>query len=227
MDPRSRARSYTVLTMVVAWFGVLMQGYLSLNMAVLNGNSLFDGLVTFLGFFTILSNILVCCALTLPLAAPASAAGKFFAGDFAAGGVAASIAFVGISYHLLLRTIWAPRGAQLVADWVLHYVVPALFVVYWFVYCRRGSLRWVYPLYWSAYPVAYFVYVLIRGEVIGSYPYHFIDASAIGYGRTTVNAFGLLAAFIVLGSLFVACDRYTLHWLGRSDVRQRKQRGSR
>jgi hypothetical protein len=207
VNPRSSARPYMALTMIVAWLGVLLQGYLSLDTAVANGHSLLDGLFTFLSFFTVLTNILVCLALTLPLAVPGSAAGKFFAGEFASGGVAVSIAFVAISYHLLLRKIWDPQGAQLVADRLLHYVVPALFVVYWFAYSRRGSLRWVYPLYWSAYPTAYFVYVLVRGEVIGSYPYHFIDASAIGYGRTTVNALGLLAAFVVLGLLFVGVDR--------------------
>ena len=218
MNPRSTARPYMVLTMIVAWLGVLLQGYLTLNTAVANGHSLVDGLMMFLGFFTILTNVLVCCTVTLPLVAPASAAGLFFAREFAVGGVAASIAFVAISYHFLLRNVWDPRGAQLVADRVLHYVVPALFLVYWFAYVRRVSLRWAYPLYWSAYPAAYFVYVLVRGEMIGSYPYHFIDVSAIGYGRTTVNALGLLAAFIVLGSLLVACDRYLFLRLARSNL---------
>jgi hypothetical protein len=41
------------------------------------------------------------------------------------GCATAAILVVGIGYHALLREIWDPRGAQRVADVVLHYVVPA------------------------------------------------------------------------------------------------------
>jgi len=33
------------------------------------------------------------------------------------------------------------------------------------------------------------------------YPYHFIDAGSIGYGRTMLNAAGLLVLFVGLGTL--------------------------
>jgi len=192
----------------VAWFGVLLQCYLSLNLATANGQTIAHGVVIFLGFFTVLTNILVCLALTLPLIVRASPAGKFLSGPFAVGGIAANIAFVAISYHFLLRNIWNPQGAQLLADMLLHYVVPALFVVYWLVYSRTGSLRWVHPFFWSLYPAAYFIYVLARGELTGIYPYGFMDVSAIGYRHSIVNALGLLIGFIVLGSLFVGLDRF-------------------
>lgn len=203
----SNSRPYMIAAAAIAWSGVLLQCYLSLNLAAEHGRTIAGGLITFFGFFTVLTNILVCFALTLPVITRA-AAGRFFASPFAAAGIAANIAFVALSYHLLLRNIWNPQGAQLLADELLHYVTPALFIAYWCIYCRTGSLRWVHPLWWSLYPTAYFIYVLVRGEFIGTYPYGFIDVSAIGYRQTIINAFGLLFGFILLGLLFVGLDRF-------------------
>jgi hypothetical protein len=49
--------------------------------------------------------------------------------------------------------------------------------------------------------------VLIRGRIINSYPYGFINPNAIGYERTMINGVGLLFVFIVLGLLVVALGR--------------------
>jgi hypothetical protein len=72
---------------------------------------------------------------------------------------------------------------------------------------RKGPLRWSDPLVWGIYPTVYFIYVLVRGEVIGSYPYGFIDVNSIGYPKTLVNAVGLLLIFVILGLGIVVIDR--------------------
>lgn len=203
----AKARTLTAAIAVIAWFAVLLQFYLSLRLTLANGGSIGRAIVIFLGYFTVLTNIVVCVALTFPLLAPNSAPGRFFARPAVAGGVATSIALVAIAYHLLLRTVWDPQGLQLLADVLLHYVVPLLYLVYWWLAVPKASLSWTDPLLWSAYPAAYLVYALVRGAIIGTYPYPFIDVTEIGYGRTGINALGLLFAFIVLGALFVALGR--------------------
>jgi hypothetical protein len=201
------ARMYSTAAAVVSWSGVLLQAYLTVVASLAGGRSVVDGLILFFGYFTITTNILVCLALTLPLLSSTGTATRFFARSFSVAGIAAQIAFVALAYHFLLRKAWDPQGAQLFADVLLHYVVPALFVAYWFLYWRNGSLRWVYPLYWSLYPTAYFIYVLVRGEIIGAYPYAFIDVAAIGYRHVVANAVALLLAVIGLGLLIVLIDR--------------------
>ena len=84
------------------------------------------------------------------------------------------------------------------ADVLLHYVVPALVLAYSLLMLRRATLRWTAPLWWGLYPVAYFVYVLIRGVIIGRYPYHFIDVSVLGYALTLRNAVVLWVAYLAL-----------------------------
>jgi hypothetical protein len=203
------ARRLAALLAAVAWFGILLQLWQTLRLIVTEGRSLAFVLIAYFGYFTILTNLLVCWSLTALAAAGTSRSSRFMAGPFGAGGVATSIIFVALSYHLLLRMIWNPEGADWVANVCLHYVTPILYFVYWFSYVRRRTLQWIDPLVWGAYPIAYFVYALVRGEMINSYPYGFIDVSAIGYAATVRNGIALLVGFILVGEILVGIDRMT------------------
>jgi hypothetical protein len=198
-----RARAVTIALAALGWFSVLLQLILILSTA----RSLGSGLVTYLGYFTILTNLLVCVSLTMPLIAPASSVGRFFSRGEATAGVATSIVFVGISFHVLLRNVWHPQGLDYLANLLLHYVMPSLYLLYWWFVAPKAALRWIHPVIWGIYPTLYLIYALIRGAIIGSYPYGFIDAGAIGYGQTLINGVGLLVCFIVLGLLLVASAR--------------------
>jgi len=204
-------RAMVIGLAALAWSGVLLQLYLSLHSAIENGRGVVGGLVSYFGYFTIVTNLLVCISLTIPLLAPASSAGRFFARSDVTAGVATSIVFVGLAYHLLLRNVWNPQGLNLIANDLLHYVTPILFLAYWWFYFPKGALRWSYPLIWGLYPTVYLIYALIRGSIIGSYPYGFLDPSATGYQQTLINAVGLLIAFIVIGLLFTALGRVQRH----------------
>ena len=200
-------RTFALILAALAWFSVLLQCYLSLQLASLHGKTIAAGLEVFFSYFTVLTNLLICVSLTLSLATPSSALGQWFSRPSTVAGIATSILFVGLSYHFLLRHTWNPQGARLIADVLLHYVVPALYVIYWWFTAPRAELGWMNPVTWSIYPTLYLVYALIRGRITGSYPYPFIDAAALGYGRTLLNGFGLLLVFIALGCLFVALSR--------------------
>jgi hypothetical protein len=211
MSPSLRSRSLTFALAAIGWFSILLQGYLTLSAAAVNGQGIGGGLVAFFGYFTILTNLLVCLSLTFPLLMPSSPPGKYFSRPEIMAALATSIVFVGLSYHFLLRNVWHPQGAQKVADLLLHYVMPTLTLIYWWLVSPKRSLRWVDPLYWGAYPALYLAYVLIRGPIVRSYPYGFIDPVAIGYPRTMINSSGLLLVFFGLGLLLVALGRTQKH----------------
>jgi hypothetical protein len=200
-------KALVVALAALAWFAVLLQLLLTLHSNIENGKGVVVGLVSYLGYFTILTNLLVCVSLTLPLLAASSAPGRFFARSDVTAGVTTSIVFVSLAYHFLLRNVWHPQGLQLLADVLLHYLMPVLFLIYWWFNFPKGALRWSYPVIWGAYPTAYLIYVLIRGRFIGNYPYGFIDPLAIGYERMMINAVGLLIVFIALGLILVALGR--------------------
>jgi len=189
------------LVAVIAWLGVLLQLYLSVRLALGSGKSLVDGLVVYFGYFTVLTNILVALACTLPLTLGSSRFGRWFGSGMVLGCTTTAILFVGIAYHVLLRHVWAPEGLQWVADMTLHYVVPTAVLVYWISFPPRQKLPAWTPLAWCIYPIIYIAYALARGELIGSYPYHFIDVTSLGYPKVLINSLGLLVVFAVLGGV--------------------------
>ena len=40
---------------------------------------------------------------------------------------------------------------------------------------------------------------MVRGEILLSYPYPFIDVLTLGYTRTVIAAVGFLSRFVILG----------------------------
>lgn len=183
------------LLAAVAWFGVLLQFALSLALSKANGYSLAHGAITYFGYFTVLSNLLVAVIASMGLVVPESRA---FSGSVR-GCATTAIVLVGIGYHVLLREVWDPQGWQQLADNTLHYVVPLLSLAYWGLFPPRWRLAAYAPLAWGAYPVAYFAYVIVRGKLIGSYPYYFIDVGELGFATVLTNALAFLLAFVALG----------------------------
>lgn len=202
--PTPFEKRVTLLLALLVWFAVLLQ----LGLSLAGGQSALQGLVAYLGYFTVLTNLFVALVLTLPAVAAASFWGRFFARAPVQVCAAISIVLVGFSYHFLLRNIWDPQGWQWLADVLLHYAVPTLFGLYWLgIAPGKQGLRWWVPLAASAYPLAYFVYAMVRGVWLGSYPYPFIDLNALGYAAVLRNALGLLAGFVLVGFVFLVVGK--------------------
>lgn len=205
----------TSFVALVAWFGVLLQLVLSLQLAMVNGKSAGDGVVAYLGYFTVLTNLLVAVSLSWPLLRPHSTPGRWFQRPGVASAVTVSILIVGLAYHLLLRHVWNPQGLQWLADVTLHYATPVLCLAHWWLAVPPARMAWRAPLAWATWPLAYLVYALLRGTWLQSYPYPFIDMTTLGYPQTLLNSAGLLIVFLLIGSVLVAISRARLTWLAR------------
>jgi hypothetical protein len=205
-NPRGH-KIYAALCALLGWFGLAVQLYLIVYARWETQASVMGGLVKFFSFFTILTNILVAVALTCAAIQRHSAGHRFFRSPIVCGGITVSIVLVGIAYNLLLRHLWQPEGWQRVADEVLHDVMPLAFLLYWWLYIPKGSLRLTHVLMWMAYPVVYFAYVLLRGDLIGDYIYPFIDVGTIGFAQAFINALGVLAGFVAMGLVLWGVDK--------------------
>ncbi len=184
---------------VIAWTGVLLQFGLSINLALANGKSASAGVVAFFGYFTVLSNLFLALVAATPLIVGDSRLGRWLGKPAVLGCATTAMLTVGVGYHVLLRHVWNPQGLQLLADGVLHYVAPIAALAYWVAYPPKINLSVSAPLAWCLYPICYVIYALVRGELLGSYPYYFLDVIALGYEGVLLNAFGLLACFIFVG----------------------------
>ncbi|BBH35166.1 hypothetical protein SAMN04488697_1068 [Pseudomonas sp. 43mfcvi1.1] len=211
IDLRRPARLVAVAA-VLGWTGLSIQLYLILLGRWELDASLLGGLVNFFSFFTVLTNTLVAVVLTWELNPRQSPARRWFLWPSVRSGIAVSIALVSLAYNLLLRHLWQPEGWQFVADELLHDVMPLLYIVYWWLYVPKGTLRLGHIGLWMIYPLVYFAYVLLRGDLLAAYPYPFIDVANLGYPQVFINAGGILAGFVGIALAVVGVDR----WLGRT-----------
>lgn len=197
--PHPLDRTMLAALAVVAWSALLLQLYLSIELAFSNGRGVIHGTLAFLAYFTVLTNLFVALSATLPLVAGATLPGRFFAKPEVLGCAITSIVMVGAGYHVLLRNAWSPQGLQLLADYLLHYAVPLCALAYWVVFAPRTRLGALAPLAWCIYPVGYFIYALIRGELTGMYPYYFIDVAELGFAKVLANSAAMLVVFLLVG----------------------------
>jgi hypothetical protein len=188
----------------VAWFALVLQYTLTITKP---GAPFIEATVRYFGSFTILTNILVALALTLPWLAPQSRAGRFFDRPSVRTAILTYIIIVAVIYHYLLAKLWNPQGWQLIADTIEHVVTPALYVIDWVLFVPKGTLRWKSALAWLAFPLAYAAYSLIHGAVTGYYPYPFINVAEFGYDKILINMAVLVLVFVGLGLALIGIDR--------------------
>ena len=206
--PSVARRRFAAIAAVLGWAGLSIQLYLIFYSRWTLAASLTGGLVSFFSYFTVLSNTLVATVLTCEATSRESAARRWFLQPWVSSGVAVSIAVVGLAYSLLLRHLWHPQGWQWLADELLHDVMPLLFLGYWWCCVPKGMLRLGHIALWVIYPLVYFAYSLLRGNLLAVYPYPFIDVEKLGYPQVFINAGGLLAGFVVIALWVVGLDRW-------------------
>jgi len=205
MNPKTKS-IFRGLIIIVAWFGLLVQLYLTVTTD--SGKSVFEKLVNYFSYFTILTNTLVAFGTTMSLLLPRSEIGKFFAQPHTESALTVYIVIVAIIHFLFLREVVELQGWNVLSDFVLHTVVPALYLIYWIFFVPKGELRWQDALQWLVYPFVYFVYVLIRGFIDNFYPYPFANVDQLGYGRALTNGAWIILSFFVLGLILVFIDRF-------------------
>jgi hypothetical protein len=210
---------------LVAWFAVLFSAYLSVSGYYLGkedpskpsllGNipsghdQWYERLFDYLTYFTIWSNITVAVVLTVLWLRP----DLFVRRD----GVGATwralrldsvlmIVITGIVYNVILFTP-GKTGADLVSDTALHMVVPALTLLVWLLAGPRGLIEartlaagLVLPLVWA-------VMALVRGAVVGAYPYPFLDVATNGLASVLAFIVGILVLALVIAAILLAVDR--------------------
>ncbi|CAI2795392.1 MULTISPECIES: Pr6Pr family membrane protein [Pseudomonas] len=200
-------KRFVAAAALAGWAGLAIQQYLIFYSRWTSGASLLGGLINFFSFFTVLTNTLAVVVLSYAWVNRDSAAKQFFLAPRVSSGIAVSIVVVSLAYNLLLRHLWSPSGFQFIADELLHDVMPVLFLIYWWRCVPKGHLRFRHIGAWVIYPLVYFAYALLRGDLLGQYQYPFIDVSTLGYPQVFVNAGGILLGFVLIALAVVGLDR--------------------
>ena len=199
-------RWFALGTALVAWSALVLQYALLIDMTRNDIGPLL-ATVRFCSYFTVLSNLLVALTATFAAVATRSAIGQWFARPSVRGATALCIGITCAIYFFVLASTWAPQGAQLVADVMLHYVVPGLYLSWWIVCVPHNQLAWSDALRWLLLPLAFLIWSRVRGAWLHEYPYPFIDVDALGTAIVARNAFGIAVLFLAIGLAIVAVDR--------------------
>ena len=195
-----------MLLAITGWFALVVQLYLIVH-HLSQSSGFLHSVTNYFSFFTIESNLLVAICCTAILVRPGSGMGKWFSSAKVQSAIAVYIVIVGFVYTLLLRKLWNPQGWQLVADTLLHDVIPVLYVLFWIFFVPKGNLQYKNAFNWLSFPLAYVLYTMIRGAITNWYPYPFLRVTDLGYGQVVVTILILAFAIWLTGLAFVTADK--------------------
>lgn len=183
---------FELILAFIAWFAIGIQALIASI-----------SLINLLSYFTIWSNLTVAVALTVPQVFPSSTAARYFLRPKVRSAIALYILIVGLVYNIVLRGIWDPKGWQLLADNLLHVVVPCLYVGYWVVSIPKKSLKWTDGKVWLCFPLLYVCYSMVRGHLIHWYPYPFLDVDRLRYPSVLFNIALMAGIFLIISTIMI------------------------
>jgi hypothetical protein len=197
---------------IVAWVGLvigvailLLQFWLAISLRLGTGDNLLGALWYFFTFFTILTNGLVVLVYLSVLTTGAWL--NWWRRPTTRAMIWGSITVVGVFYHVLLAGLWSPTGWSLLANNVLHYVAPTVYVVWWLAFQPHGSLSLRDVPAMTIYPFAYLAWAMLRGTLVGEYPYPILEANTLGYGQVALNCLIMVVLFVAIFAVAVGLDR--------------------
>jgi hypothetical protein len=203
-----RTRALAIFLAVIGWPALITQLFASIAYQQQQGHSVAYGIFMYAGYFTILTNLFCTIVATAYVKNHAAESRwNIWREPWVVTAATMAIAMVGLVFHLLLRKQYQPTGIAALTNLIHHYIVPLVFLVFWWFTVPRRSVAWGDISRLFAYPAAYFVYIAARGEISGVYPYPFFDVSTIGYGQAALNAAGIAVVFILAGMGLIAAKR--------------------
>jgi len=193
-----RARAVAAVIALVAWAGLAIQFSATFNA----NDAIAETLWILLRYFTVWTNVLVAIVLTGAAFGIAP-----FGSPRMLGFITLSILLVGIVYVLLLRGLLELSGGAMLADIILHQIVPVLVPLFWLFLAPKGGLGKWDPWLWLIFPLVYLAYALARGAAEGRYAYPFMDAAKLGWSQTATNCLAIGVGFLLAGYAFIWLDR--------------------
>lgn len=196
-------KNYDIIGLIISCFAVITQFILMIQN---RQTDIFETIIRFFSFFTILTNILVALYFTVRVFKITKKPMFLFNKLGSLTAITVFILLVGIVYQIILRSIWKPEGLQRLIDELLHSIIPLYFFIYWFKFSKKEDTNFSIFKYWLIYPVVYFIFIIIRGSFSKFYPYPFVNANELQLHQIAINfmaiTFFILFLYVIL--LFIS-----------------------
>ena len=205
--------SHTDFTRRLAWLG------LALGLAGIAGQYIFfqplfrqmgfgpvSSAFGMLMFFTVLTNSMLIAAYWSSLVRPPGRIAAFFNRTGVQTALAAHIALVAIVYITALRGHVEMTLPMLTTDFVLHYLAPTLYVIWWWQLPGKRTVSYSDVPRWMAWPIFYLCFIMLTGLATGAFVYPILDVNLLGAIAVAINITLILSLLAVLcaGLVFVA-----------------------
>ncbi len=116
--------------------------------------------------------------------------------------------FVILPYGKVINTTLEDIGLTKFDNFLIHILVPLLFIIYWFLYGK--NINYTDLGYTLIYPLIYALFAIIRGKYgkplsknPTNYIYPFFDIERFGVFKVILIILGLIVFVLLLGCLFI------------------------
>lgn len=151
-----------------------------------------DAISFFFSYFTVLSNILITFVF-LYFGLSSKPKNKLIEKLY--GPATLYMVITGVVFWTILRNDHAISTIPWITI-VMHAVMPIIVVLGWIFYPAKLKTNYKTSLKWLIFPLLFVIYTLIRGPIVGWYPYPFLNPEKVGgYGGVA-----LYVLFILIGA---------------------------
>ncbi len=119
----------------------------------------------------------------------------------------ASIITIIIVYHLLLSATHNPVGIDVFTNIIMHYIAPAVYVTWWFLGGRDGTLVWKDIWKFTTFPIAFVVFTYATAPFAGEYPYDFLDIGKNGLTGVAPIIGAIVVLILLLAAIATSSDK--------------------
>lgn len=182
---------------IIGWFALILQYYLTIENTT---NSFTEANFRFFTYFTILTNLIVTIYFTC-LALKNQREEYENSGILTA--ITVYITVVGFIYQVILRAGFPPTFLQIIANELVHSVIPVFTIIFWYLYGNKKDLHYNMIPKWTIYPICYLLLILIRGHFSGFYPYPFVNVTNLGLSKVLINSLWISIFFIAVSVLYI------------------------
>ena len=167
--------------------------------------------VNFFSFFTILSNALTAIVLLVGAGYAFTRAADPDWYTLVRACAVTYMATTFVVYNLLLREISLDQATTVPwSNEILHVWAPLYVVADWVLAPGRRRVGWRRLWTIAIFPIAWAAYTMIRGAIVGWYPYPFLNPGiepGVGYGGVLVYVIAIAAFILLMGAGVLALSR--------------------
>lgn len=124
------------------------------------------------------------------------------------GAITLYICVAGLVFFLILNAEWKQTGIEKFQTYILHGFAPLAILFDWLILEKESNYEYKDILSWVVFPIVYLFWALAVGNVIGVYPYSFLDMNVLNLEGLVVNVFFLVIAFLMLSTAIVFIDKF-------------------